>query len=62
MNNTTASCRLSEVRERILPRRHPRMFLSGVHFGFRVFRLDSRLKHAGMTVFEMLDNDSILPF
>ena len=31
-----------------LKKRHPRMFLSGVQFRTR---LDSRLKHAGMTVF-----------
>ena len=30
------------------PRRHPRMFLSGVQFRTR---LDSRLRHAGMTDF-----------
>jgi len=30
-------------------RRHPQMFLSGNQFRIR---LDSRLKHAGMTVFE----------
>ena len=41
--------RLSELADEICPkRRHPRMFLSGVQFRIR---LDSRLKHAGMTDF-----------
>jgi len=39
---------IGRTRWELSQRRHPRIFLSGVQFRFR---LDSRLKHAGMTVF-----------
>ena len=48
MIHLTVRCRVSTNLYDVLPERcHPRMFLSGVQV--RV-RLDSRYKHAGMTV------------
>jgi hypothetical protein len=49
VNYPAASSAALELQEKNFPKgRHPRMLLSGGHFGFR---LDSRLKHAGMTIF-----------
>jgi hypothetical protein len=49
MNYLAASCGVSEERDENYPKASPPgMFLSGVQFRTR---LDSRLKHAGMTDF-----------
>ena len=48
MNNPAVSCGYQNYAMRIIFKASPRMFLSGVQ---SPARLDSRLKHAGMTDF-----------
>ena len=51
MNYPAASCGVSKsLHAKDSEFRHPRMFLSGVQIRIR---LDSRLKHAGMTDFDL---------
>jgi hypothetical protein len=51
MNYPAASCGVSKAQyAKDSESRHPRMFLSGVQIWIR---LDSRLKHAGMTDFDL---------